>query len=570
MYAEAMELLVKASQLHDQGYLAEAKTLYNQVLTLDPNTFEAKRLLGVIYRQMGDPTAAIACLEHVIRDHKDLKDEQKALVFTHLSTAYFDLNLHQEVVNSARQATTLNPELGNAWNNLGASLKAMGKSNESIKAFQKALEVEPGYLRPLNNLAEAYQESGNPQEAERIYRQLLEQQPDNHGAVIGLATVLRSMGRQQEAYKLLLECLNKDPENVELVRSMAGFRNWKMGPEHREKLEELVNTSGYDPKRKEVLLFLLAEDANKKQDLAKAVHWYRKANEFKASKLHYNPKIHANMWEKIQGLFKGSFVKQLRSFWPEPRGMADPEWQPVFIMGLPRSGTTLLNQVLASHPEIDTVGELVPGFSQTLDRLPKWQGFLKGEISFAEAGEKLLSSQVRYTLSSEYRKCQRAAGKDGGTIVDKLPGNALYLPLIGMALPRARIILTKRNLRDVALSCYQQNFAHGQSFSFDFERIKHFFDFYRRLISLWLDLFENRFITVCYEDLVNDFENQAKRIVDFAGHTWSDKCLNFYKAGSVVRTASIEQVRNPIYADSVGRWRRYVDYLPELLELPEE
>jgi len=569
MYAEARDLLIKASQLHDQGYLAEAKTLYNQVLTLDPNTFEAKRLLGVIYRQMGDPTAAIACLEHILREHPKLPDDKKALVWTHLSTAYFDLRRHKSVVDTARQATQLDPKLANAWNNLGASLKALGKAEEAAKAFEKALEINPGYARAMNNLAEAYQEAGHPEQAEAMYRRLLDTHPDHPGAVQGLSPVLRSLGRQDEARHLLEKSLEKHPDNLDLIRTLAGFSDWKMMPQHREQLLERVNTPGFDPGRKETLLFLLAADAQKNKDMAQMGNWYRQANAHKAARVTYNFLSHDRFYEKMTTLFDQAFARQIRAFWPEPKGMADPEWQPVFVVGLPRSGTTLMNQVLASHPDITSIGELSTGFSRALDTLPRWQSFVKDEIPPEEFGPYLLSNQARYQLSSEYRKNQAAAGASGSTVVDKLPGNFMYLPFIGLAMPRARIILTRRNLRDVALSCYMQNFAHGQGFSFAWDRIMHFFTIYRKLTGLYKELFGDRFMTVSYEDLVTDFESQARNLVAFAGHPWSDNCLTFHTADSAVRTASMEQVRMPLYTDSIGRWEQYVDIFPELAEIPE-
>ncbi len=149
MYNEAHEILLKASQLHDQGDLAEARILYHQVLSLDSDMFEVKRLLGVVYIQMKDHTAAIACLLHALREHKDLKDEKKALVWTNLSTAYLDLQQHENVVHAARQAIHFNHRMDNAWNNMGRSLKALGRSKEAAHAFQRAIEIKnPDTSRP--------------------------------------------------------------------------------------------------------------------------------------------------------------------------------------------------------------------------------------------------------------------------------------------------------------------------------------------------------------------------------------------------------------------------------------
>jgi hypothetical protein len=343
-----------------------------------------------------------------------------------------------------------------------------------------------------------------------------------------------------------------------------------MGPTQRAKLQELVDTPGFDPARKETFLYLLAQDAEKRSDIEETATRYRQANAHKAKRAHYNPGTHENLVAKLNELCGTEFSRQVRAFWPKPQGMADPEWQPVFVLGLPRSGTTLMNQILASHPEIETVGELSSGFTQGMDKLPEWQSYLKGEQSAQAVGQKLLANRVRYQLASGYRQAQQAAGVSGGTVVDKLPGNFLYLPFIGMSLPRARIILTKRNLRDVALSCYQQNFAHGQAFSFDWERMKHFFDLYRQIVQLWQEQFGDRFMVCRYEDLVEDLETKAKELVEFTGHEWSEECLNFHEAQSAVRTASVEQVRQPIYAHSVGRWKQYVEYFPELEEIEEE
>jgi len=230
-----------------------------------------------------------------------------------------------------------------------------------------------------------------------------------------------------------------------------------------------------------------------------------------------------------------------------------PSDLPVFVLGMPRSGTTLIEQILASHPSVHGAGELA-----TLGRLANGIGF-PGAVP-------RLSAEDFTALGRRYldRVEPLAAGKS--RVVDKMPGNFLFAGLIRLILPNARIIHCRRDPVDTCLSCYMKLFSGEQGFTYDLTELGRFHQGYQRLMAHWRDVLPpENFIEVDYESVVEDLEGQARRLIAFCGLDWNPSCLDFHQNTRAVRTASVTQVRQPIYKSSVGRWRRYQDHLGPLL-----
>jgi hypothetical protein len=284
----------------------------------------------------------------------------------------------------------------------------------------------------------------------------------------------------------------------------------------------------------------------------------RKGNELKRRQSDYDEKSAVELFQRLRDVFDGGLLDRFQ-------GEGDPSSMPIFVLGMPRSGSTLIEQILASHPQVHGAGELndldaavssVLGTGGKPARYPECIPSLDGAI-LRQIGQTYLSR-----LLSRLPSC--ADGKV--RIIDKLPGNFVHIGLIRLILPNARIIHTVRDAVDTCVSCYSKLFTSGQSFSYDLAELGRYYRGYRELTTHWRSVLPpDAMLDVVYEDVVDDLEGQARRMIDYCGLPWDDRCLNFDKTSRTVKTASAVQVRKPLFRSSVQRWRKYEAGLGPLL-----
>ena len=268
---------------------------------------------------------------------------------------------------------------------------------------------------------------------------------------------------------------------------------------------------------------------------------FSKGNELDSRTTPFDPRIHGILIDRLKRIFNKQFLSRRQGFGSESK-------RPIIIVGMPRSGTTLTEQVLASHPDVFGAGEL------------RYIGVIADKLADHASGAAAYSG-----FANSYLDQIGALAPTAARIIDKNPLNFEYLGLIGRLLPSARVIHCRRDPRDVAVSCYFQNFTTGQEWSFDLADIGTYFKAYRRLMDHWEDVLPMPVMAIDYEDMVGDVEATARRIVDFVGLPWDPACLAFHTAERAVRTASQWQVRQPIYRRSAGRWRRHAQHLAPFL-----
>ena len=272
----------------------------------------------------------------------------------------------------------------------------------------------------------------------------------------------------------------------------------------------------------------------------------------------YDPVQTETMNDRIIAAFDAKFIASVQ-------GAGDPDPAPIFILGLPRSGSTLLEQVLASHSAVEGTAELtyVGRLATSIGRQAR-----RG-LSYPEAARELDPAAFA-AVGAEYltlaRLHRRAAAP---RFIDKMPNNFPNIGLIATMLPNAKIIDARRHPLDGCLSCYRQLFAKGQNFTYDLTEIGEYYLQYQRMMEHWHAVLPGRVLTVQYEEVVADFAAQARRLLEFCGLSWEDACLRFWESERPVRTPSAEQVRQPIYDSSVGRWHHYERHLVELIDVLE-
>jgi len=495
-----------------------------------------------------------------------------------------------EAVDSYRQALQLKPGHAEAHSNLGNTLMESGRMSEADACYRRALQIKPGYAAAHYNLGNILHEQGRLNEAEASFRQALQFKPDNADTHTNLGNVLQDMDRLDEAEASFLKALQINPGHAEahgnlgkalldmgrLDEAEAGFRRaLQIRPDYLkvrlslasvrkvkaddENLAALVaaaeaaqDSATPLPDEEAMLLhFALGKCYDDIGDHEKAFPHFLEGNRLKRATFNSNPDQTAQHIASIMRVFDQASMAKLRSG-------GDPSHLPIFILGMPRSGTTLVEQIISSYPGVHGAGEL-----------PDLKAIMRRDISGAYFPDnlRLLDQAQLAARGAEYVAGLQRRAPAARRITDKMPANFLAVGLIHLMLPNARIIHVNRNPVDTCFSCFTQLFKDGQEFTYDLAELGRYYVGYARLMEHWRELLPaGAFLDVRYEDIVADQEAQSRRIIEYCGLEWSDACLDFHKNQRLVRTASAAQVRQPMYKSSVERWRPYEKSLGPLLD----
>jgi tetratricopeptide (TPR) repeat protein len=537
---------------HKRRDLEGAAEWYRKALALHPDFLEALSNLGAVLVEDGQPEAALAPLQHALQRHPeypqalcnlglaylklDRRDEAEVLLrrCLHARPGYPEAliglarALHEKddlgaAESLLREAVRNAPEMADAHFQLGAVLTEQGQAKEAEAAFRRALEIDPRSADALAGLGNLHLEAGDIDDAEKLLRQAVEIAPDNIGARFHLTQV-----KKVEA---------DDPNLAALEALAAAGKN-------------------LDAEKRISLHYALGKAYDDIRAYDRAFPHFIEGARLKRSKLDYDSDLEAARWRRIGEIVNADFLARLG-------GAGNASDAPVFILGMPRSGTTLTEQIIASHPDVHGAGEL-PDLMQIVQQTPPR---LQGRAS-AVFPENLVGLD-RATLSAwgdDYVVRLARHSTSARRITDKMPANYLALGLIPLMLPNARIIHVQRNPVDTCVSCFTRLFNRHQDATYDLRELGRHYVNYARLMAHWRGLLPGRFLEVRYEDIVADMESEARRLVEFCGLPWDDACLAFHKTRRNIRTASVTQVRQPIYGSSVERWRHYEKFLAPLLD----
>jgi tetratricopeptide (TPR) repeat protein len=607
-------LIDAANALRALSRPREALPLYQSALQLDARSAEAHNNLGNAYLELGQPADAAACYRRAL----DIKPRD-AQIHCNLANALRQLGQIAEAVACSQRAIELDPRLSAAHNNLGMLLAAQGRRAEAIASYRQALALNPSYVEALNNLGNVLRELGERREALALYRQAIDLDPqraDSHcnlgtalfelrriadaeasfrralalpekysEARVGLAAVLRVQGRTAEAEASCQAALAEDPQSAGAA-SMLGELRADRGrfAEAQELFQRAITadpsfataycgvaqhrrmTSADSDWRQGVETLLarplpLGQEISLRYALGKyfddigqydaAFDNFRRANEL--SKRYDSSYDRAKLTQRVDRIIATFDMELLRQRRP---GASDSEL-PVFIVGMPRSGTSLTEQILASHPAVYGAGE-VRFWHEAFTALEK-AGF------GSDNAVSLLPGMAR-----DYLARVTASSGASARVIDKMPANFLYAGLIHAALPRARILHMQRHPLDTCVSIYFQSFFNMGPFANDFDNLAHYYREYLRVTAHWRAVLPaTALLEIPYEALIADQEGWTRRTLDFIGLPWDPKCLDFHETDRVVITASKWQVRQRINATSAGRWRNYEKHLGPLQHLVE-
>jgi len=423
----------------------------------------------------------------------------------------------------------------------------------AMEHFQLAARVDPTSVQAHEALGELYSICGDSRLALQYARRGAELVPNDPEMALSLAAALQ-VNRQPEAAAQIIDALHRAGyRSVRLAMMLAGIaQSTGRKAEALAEVERFLQEGKFQFTGQAVVLHFAA--ASLLDQMGRYDEAFAHAREGKrVSGAKYNPQPWENQADESISYFTRRRVSSL------PRATHESRL-PVFIVGMPRSGTSLIEQIVASHPSVFGAGEL-----QRLTDV----AFAAGQRAFGQPRFRPnclqhLSINDVENLAAQYLEPLKALAPGARRITDKMPMNFLYLGLIAVLFPEARIIHCQRDPRDTAISCMMSNFLFGHEFTADFQSFGHFYKQYERLMSHWKTVLNLPILEVRYEELVKDLEGQSRRMIQFLGMPWDDRCLKFHENERLVATASMEQVRQPLYSTSVGRWRHYEKHLAPL------
>ncbi len=513
------KLMAHAAEHQKEGRYEEAEHLYRRVLRHNPRNVDALRLLALI--------AARA----------ERADEAEGLL---------------------EKAIALAPDFIAAIIDLGRLRKEQDRYGEALECFDRAIAADPGnapahYLRGATLAPASF-----TVEAIDAYQKCLALRPGHIGALLGLGHVLKAVGRYQEAIDSYAACIREAPDSGETYWSLANLKTYRFDDATVAEMERRVAGSGLSASSEVNFLFALGKAYEDRGDYERAWHYYRTGNDKQRAQVAYDPVQTEVMNDRLLRVFTAEFLQSRAGV-----GLADPA--PIFIVGLPRSGSTLLEQILASHSQVEGTSEL-----PYLGRVATWLNRNRADgINYPEAVRELAPAHFE-RLGRDYLEQARMHRRSGAPrFIDKMPNNFPSIGLLSLILPQAKVIDARRHPLDACLSCYRQLFAKGQTFTYDLTEIGEYWLQYQRMMDHWAEVLPGRVLTVQYEEVVGDFEAQVRRLLEFCGLPFEEACLRFYESDRPVRTPSSEQVRQPIYDRSVGHWRHYAAQLDELVAVIE-
>jgi len=602
------------------GRIEEAIAAGERALALQPDFADALSNLGIARYEQGDFEAAVICQQRAVALKPDF-----AQAHSNLGNALRACKRLDEALPHYRRAIELNPAFGDAWNNLGTTLRDLKRHAEAEQAYRQALAIKRDDPDTLNNLGLVLKDLDRLDEAEAILRRSLAVDPSNAKTLLYLGTllldrhqageaigwleraiainpqshdahnalgraaferndlegalrhhrralqlhpdladahnnignVLKALGQLEEARQAYLKALALDPGITGVYVNYADAVRIMPDDPHFHSMQQMRADSAQRSDTEKLQLdYALAKAYADIRDHQRSFQHLLSGSALKRAQIQYDEAAELALFERIEKIFTPDLLRA-----KERLGGGDPSVAPIFILGMPRSGTTLVEQILASHHEVHGGGELA-----TLSEVVAHMGLADTRMIRYPDGVAALDAAGITAIGQRYLAGLRKLAASAPRITDKMPSNFYYVGLIHLALPNARIIHTVRDPVDTCVSCFSKLFTVEQYQTYDLAELGRYYRAYHRLMAHWRGVLPSgRMLEVRYETVVADIEGEVRRMLDYCGLPWDQRCLSFHDTERAVHTASATQVRQPIYSGAIGRWRAYEEFLAPLL-----
>ena len=564
----------KARRLFNVNKLQEALNLYTEICTTNPDV-ESHYMLGIIYSLSANYLLAEKHFLEAIKYNPGSDAAWSQLGATQAAAGKYEV---AEV--SLNKSISLNSKNTQALNNLGNVYREMGKLHEAEACYRNSIKINKRDFIALNNLANIYLSQCNYDKAEKFYKEAIKFNKSYFDAYYNLGTTYQSKGEYKLALNYYRRAQKINPDNIQPRSAIANLyekqgnyeksleyiepllKNQMITPDIADTYSKIcIKKKSYDkgidtiraclnkkfpPINEQALRFSLGDILDKKGLYDEAFTEYYTANNMRP--YNYDKAESEHYFDAIIDTFS-----QLGKH-PNPTS-GNPSNKPVFIVGMPRSGTTLIEQILSSHSQVAGAGEL-PYIVDIVNQL--------SSNTYYPNNIKNLAQDQLYTFSKSYITKIETYNKQALHITDKMPHNFLYIGFIRMLLPECKIIHCLRDPLDVCLSIYFHNFNQNHPYSDKLDNLGHYYNQYRKLMKNWHALYDKVILDISYEEVLAHPEQNIKTILSHIDLEWEDNCLNFHKSERTVSTPSYEQVRQPLYKTSVQRWSNYSKHIGDL------
>ncbi|HED35563.1 MAG TPA: sulfotransferase family protein [Gammaproteobacteria bacterium] len=569
--------------LQELGKQEEAASQYRLAIKLKNDYVKAYANLGYILRQQKNATDAIDCYRQALEFSPEV-----ANIHYNLGWALLDAGYTEEAERHQRLAINLQPDYADAWSGLGAvqffnddidnaqysyqkahdlnandvdilcgyskTLSAQSHREEAMQLIVKALQIAPENIQANVAKAEIHMAMGQLDKSLKCCNHILKITPQHEEAINIAASVCEKQGNNEQAYTYLQPLLQQKNCNVKAILIFAAIsKSQGLESEAIERIQQIIKSDvAMQSTQRRKLHFTLGKIYDGMKEYDTAFKHFETGNNLKQVAfdiLSFQKDINRQISVFSSGFSNTLPTASIRSN------------RPIFIVGMPRSGTSLLEQILSSHPEVAAAGEL-PVITRLAQSLPSSNNT---NCYYADCLENASSQQLDQ-IAQSYLEHLNRLDSDAPHITDKMPSNFMHLGLIQLLFPDARIIHCMRNPIDTCLSCYFQDFSGSHPWIYDLEDTANVYLEYLRLMQHWNTVLEIPVLNISYENLVENQQTVSREIIEFCGLNWDDSCLEFHKNKRFAKTASYNQVRQPMYNKSVERWRNYEKHLQPLID----
>lgn len=548
---ENAAVMIKLGKIYSKlGRKDEANEMYQSALALEPTKERVATAAQAFAR--GQTEEAEKICRQVLREHPNEVDAMRLL-----ASIANKLEQRDDAIILLERAVELKPKFAGAWADLAETYTESEKFGEALDAVQRVIKLQPnmpfGHMIRGSILGKKDDHEG----AINAFKEALEIEPEHIGSNMGLGNTLKTIGRYDEAVKSYKKCIEAQPLFSEAYWSLANLKTYSFDDDEIKNMEKHVQSQDLTPASKAFFHIAIANAKEKQMKYGEAWYHFHTGNELRRTSEIYDSVTTQVTHDALIETFDEEFVNSTK-------GSGCQSDAPIFILGLPRSGSTLIEQILASHSRVEGTREL-PDISLLGRRLTKSK---PPGIKYPDA-VKHMTDEEKTEYGESYLETSKRYRTDKPRFIDKMPNNFAHIGFIKTILPNAKIINAKRHPLDSCVSSFKQLFYKGQSWSYDLFEIGEYYLEYERMMDHWHSLYPGEIYDIQYENIVNNQEDESRALIEYCGLDWEDSCLRFYENKRSVNTASSEQVRQPIYKGAMYAWKNYESEIGALKDILE-
>ncbi len=530
--------------LYSNGHFQKAVEKIKELNATYPNVPLLFNLIGACYKELGQLEGASKMFESAV----NIKPNYAEAHFN-LGVVYQDLDQKELALGSYKKAIEITPNYPSAHNNLGNTLRELGELEASIESLEWAIAYKHDFAEAHNNLGSTFHRLGRIEDAINCFEKALSFDKNYPLAIFNLALALKDIGNKDYYHEMIEKTVLLKPDWSDAQLHLSRVKKYKINDPQIAEIHAFLSDSELSLKDRINFNFTLAKVYEDIGDLDKQFKYLNEANRLRKEESEYFFDKDKKLFARIKKTFKnppkpldGSIIKSSKK-------------RPIFILGMPRSGTSLVHQIISNHKEVHGAGELT--------KINKFVSpFIVGED---EKNNSVISEKNLLSIRENYSDTLTSLGVSESIIVDKMPLNFRYIGFILTAFPEAKIIHMNRDSMAVCWSIYKYYFP-GNAYSYNQEDIAAYYGLYKNLMAFWKKLFPKQIFDLCYEDLTINQKAETQKILKYCDLKWDESCLNFHKNNTAVKTTSAIQVKQKMYQGSSEAWKKHEAFLQPLIK----